>query len=97
MRPFAREEGVRPMLEGGCQSINLQGVKYIHRRMPDLTWERMMCSGLAWQITNLLCFHILLTESNPKVGEAVIGATQPGLRLPPSSAKEVRSIVMTDR
>lgn len=57
MRLFAREEGVQPMLEGGGQSINLQEGKHLHRRMPDLTRERMMWAGLAWQITNLLCFH----------------------------------------
>ena len=89
MRPFAREEGVRPMLEGGCQSINLQEGKHLHRRMPNLTREHMMWAGLAWQLTNLLAFKNLLTESNPKEGEAVIGSTQPGFRLPPFSTKEV--------
>jgi len=42
MHPFVSDVTVRPMLEGGGQSINLQEGKYIHRRMSDLTRERMM-------------------------------------------------------
>ena len=39
---------------------------------------------------NLLCFHEFSSqESNPMEGEAEIGSTQPGLRLPPYLDEEV--------